>query len=223
MGNANRPKRTKRKLKMVVKMKKFKVFNPKLGLIDLDLYDYQQELCNKLREGRKIVLNPARQMGTSTTIMAYMAKTALEIPNSRFLFVVNNGYHVGGRTKQFRDLLLNYDNIKYRIGFVEFENGSIINIINANSSFTGFMFDDYKIFMDNYRHFPPKFYSEFEPSIRKSEIQFIGDCSEEIEGYERIVWHYSLNQFNNNWNNDWKEQTIKSIGIDSFKLEYEVA
>lgn len=223
MGNGNRSQRTKRKLKMVIEMKKFKVFNPKLGLIDLDLYDYQQDLCDKLQKGQKIVLTPARQMGTSTTIMAYMAKTSLEIPNSKFLFVVNNGNHVGTRTKQFRDLLLNYENIKYRTGFVEFENGSIINIINANSSFREFIFEDYKIFMDNYRHFPPMFHSEFEPSIKQSEIQFIGDCSEEIEGYERIVWHYSLNQNNNNWDENWKEQTIKSIGINSFNLEYEVA
>lgn len=67
------------------------VQHPKKGRVPFDLYDYQEEMVEVLKDNRYSILLTGRQLGKTITAAAYLLWYAMFVPDATILIVANKG------------------------------------------------------------------------------------------------------------------------------------
>ena len=213
------------------------------GLVNFDMYDFQEKLIRNFHEKRFNICKMPRQTGKSTTCVAYLLH----------YIVFNDSVNVGilaNKAATARELLgrlqTAYENIpkwmqqgilSWNKGSMELENGSkILAASTSASAVRGMSFNI--IFLDEFafvpNHIAEAFFSSVYPTITSGSstkvIMVSTPCG--MNHFYRY-WHDAQRGKNEytatevHWSEvpgrdaKWKEQTIKNTSEQQFKVEFE--
>ena len=111
--------------------KYIKIVHVDHGLIPIDLYDYQEEIIDKITNGRRVVVNTSRQAGKTTTAVVVILHYILFNDHKTVALLANKGdaaREILERIKIAFEALpkwLQQGVIEWNKGSVEFENGFV--------------------------------------------------------------------------------------------------
>ena len=148
-----------------------KIIHLDRGLIDFELYDFQEDIVNKIHENRFVICKLPRQSGKSTTTIAYLLHYVLFNPEVSVAILAN-------KQATARELLhrlqLAYEHLpkwlqqgveQWNKGSIELENGSrILASATSSSAIRGSSFN--LISLTNLRSFLTKW-------LMNSSVQYI--------------------------------------------------
>lgn len=147
--------------------KKFiKVQHPKKGLIDLDLYPFQEEMIAAFNEHRFVVALTGRQLGKTTTAAAYLLWKAMFTPDQTILITANTfaqALEIMERIRTSYEKLPNHIRAgatEYNKGTIAFDNGSRI-IARATSANAGRGLSISLLYCDEFAFVPNNIQSAF--------------------------------------------------------------
>ena len=214
------------------------------GLVDFNLWDFQEEMVNKFVDNRFVICKMPRQTGKSTTIVAYLLHFALFNPQSNIAILANKGStsrEILQRLKTAYEHLpkwLQQGVVVWNRGNIELENGSkVISASTSSSAVRGSSFNI--IFMDEFAHIdPPKLAEDFFTSVyptissgNTTKVFIVStpkglnmfykmwiDAEEKRSNYIPIEVHWSQTPGRDS---KWKEETIKNTSELQFAQEYE--
>ena len=213
------------------------------GLVDFELWDFQEEMINKFNSDRFVICKMPRQTGKSTTIIAYLLHYVLFNEDVKVAILANKG--VTARELLSR-LQLAYEHLplwlqqgveEWNKGNIELENGAkIMASATSSSAIRGGTFNI--IFLDEFAFVPENIADEFfravYPTISSGNTTKVFivstpngmnmfykmwvDSTEGRSDYTPIDVHWSQVPGRDA---EWKEQTIRNTSEDKFSVEFE--
>jgi hypothetical protein len=220
-----------------------KIVNVDEGLINFAMWGFQEEMIRLFASNRFVITKCPRQVGKTTTTVAYMLWATIFTDTQNCAVLANKG-------SLARDILskyqLAYENLPmwlqqgvltWNKGNVELENGSkIIAASTSSSAIRGGSFNI--VFLDEFAFVPNNIAEEFFNSVypvissgKKTKIIIVSTPNGMNLFYK--LWMDSLNKKNNyinfeiHWSmvpgrdEKWKEETIRNTSERQFKQEFE--
>ena len=214
------------------------------GLMNFDMYDYQEDMIQKFHNNRFVICKMPRQTGKSTTIVSYLLHYALFNEQTNIAILANKGStarDILQRLKTAYEHLpkwLQQGVVVWNRGNIELENGSkVIAASTSSSAVRGSSFNI--IFMDEFAHIDPpslaeEFFTSVYPTISSgtsTKVFIVStpkglnmfykmwvDAEEGRSNYVPIEVHWSQVPGRDE---KWKEETIKNTSEIQFTQEYE--
>ena len=213
------------------------------GLVPFNLYNFQEEMINTFHKNRFVITKCPRQVGKTTTTVAYLLWASLFQDSQNIAILANRG-------QTARDILgkyqLAYENlpiwlqqcvITWNKSYVELENGSKITASSTSSSAA--RSGSFNIvFLDEFAFVPANIANDFFTSVypvitagTKTKIIIVSTPNGMNLFYK--IWTDALNKRNNyvpfeiHWSmvpgrdELWKEETIKNTSEHQFRQEFE--
>ena len=220
-----------------------KIVNVDEGLINFRMWPFQEKMINLFKDNRFVITKCPRQVGKTTTTVAYMLWETIFKETQNCAVLANKG-------SLARDILakyqLAYENlpiwlqqgiVTWNKGNVELENGSkIIAASTSSSAIRGGSFNI--VFLDEFAFVPNNIAEEFFNSVypvissgKKTKIIIVSTPNGMNLYYK--LWMDSMNKKNNyvnfeiHWSmvpgrdEDWKEETIRNTSERQFRQEFE--
>ena len=220
-----------------------KIVNVDEGLINFKMWPFQQEMLKLFASNRFVITKCPRQVGKTTTTVAYMLWETIFRDSQNCAVLANKG-------SLARDILakyqLAYENlpmwlqqgvVTWNKGNVELENGSkIIAASTSSSAIRGGSFNI--VFLDEFAFVPTNIAEEFFNSVypvissgKKTKIIIVSTPNGMNLFYK--LWMDSINKKNNyvnfeiHWSHvpgrdeKWKEETIRNTSQRQFSQEFE--
>ena len=213
------------------------------GLTQFKLYDFQKEMIQTFHDNRFVITKCPRQVGKTTTTIAYLLWVVLFQDSQNIAILANRG-------QTARDILaklqLAYENlpqwlqqgvVTWNKGYIELENGSKITASSTSSSAA--RSGSFNIvFLDEFAFVPTNIAYEFFTSVypvitagTKTKIIIVSTPNGMNLFYK--IWTDAINKRNNytpfeiHWSmvpgrdEKWKEETIKNTSDHQFRQEFE--
>lgn len=140
------------------------------GLVPFDLYDYQEDIVQKIQDNRFIIAKLPRQSGKSTTMVSYILHYILFNQSMNVAILANKGStarEILSRLQLAYEYLpkwLQQGVVEWNKGSLKLENGSkIIASTTSASAVRGGSFN--MIFLDEFAHVPNSVAEEFFSSV----------------------------------------------------------
>ena len=150
--------------------KYIKVVSLDQGLVPFDLYDYQEDIIDKVHNNRFVIAKLPRQSGKSTTIISYILHYVLFNQSMNVAVLANKqstAREILSRLKLAYEYLpkwLQQGIVEWNKGSIHLENGSkIIASSTSASAIRGGSFN--MIFLDEFAHVPQNVSEEFFSSV----------------------------------------------------------
>ena len=144
------------------------------GIVPFEMYDFQKDMINTFNDNRFVIVKCPRQVGKTTTAVAYLLHTVLFKDAQNIAILANKG-------QTSRDILgklqLAYENlpmwlqqgvVEWNKGRIELENGSVI-IANSTSSSAARSGAYNIVFLDEFAFVPSNIAYDFITSVYRSE------------------------------------------------------
>ena len=220
-----------------------KIVNVDRGLMPFEMWDFQKEMIKVYHENRFSITKCPRQVGKTTTSVAYLLWLTLFTDTQTVAVLANKG-------SLARDILakyqLAYENlpmwlqqgvVTWNKGNVELENGSkIIAASTSSSAIRGGSFN--VVFLDEFAFVPNNIAEEFFNSVypvissgKTSKIIIVStpngmnlfyklwmDAIGKKNGYKPFEIHWSMVPGRTE---AWKEETIRNTSLRQFQQEFE--
>ena len=220
-----------------------KIVNVDEGLIPFKMWDFQKEMIKIYHENRFSITKCPRQVGKTTTSVAYLLWSTIFTDSQSVAVLANKG-------SLARDILakyqLAYENlpmwlqqgvVTWNKGNVELENGSkIIAASTSSSAIRGGSFN--VVFLDEFAFVPNNIAEEFFNSVypvissgKTSKIIIVStpngmnlfyklwmDAIGKKNGYKPFEIHWSMVPGRTE---QWKEETIRNTSLRQFQQEFE--
>jgi hypothetical protein len=220
-----------------------KIVNVDRGLMPFEMWDFQKEMILTYHENRFSITKCPRQVGKTTTSVAYLLWVTLFSADQNIAVLANKG-------SLARDILakyqLAYENlpmwlqqgvITWNKGNVELENGSkIIAASTSSSAVRGGAFNI--VFLDEFAFVPANIANEFFNSVypvissgKTTKIIIVStpngmnlfyklwmDAIGKKNGYKTFEIHWSMVPGRDE---KWREETIKNTSEEQFRQEFE--
>ena len=223
--------------------KYIKIVSLDAGLVNFDMYPFQEKLVRNFHENRFNICKMPRQTGKSTTVVSYLLHYAVFNDNVNIAILAN-------KASTARDLLgrlqLAYENLPkwmqqgilaWNKGSLELENGS--KILAASTSASAVRGGSYNvIFLDEFafipNHIADQFFASVYPTIssgQKTKVIIVSTPHGMNHFYR--MWHdaeASKNEYiptDVHWSEvpgrdeKWRQQTIANTSEAQFKVEFE--
>ena len=220
-----------------------KIIHLDRGLIDFELYDFQEHIVNTIHENRFVICKLPRQSGKSTTTIAYLLHYVLF--NAEVSVAILANKQATARELLHR-LKLAYEHLpkwlqqgveQWNKGTIELENGSrILASATSSSAVRGSSFN--LIFLDEFAFVPhevaDEFFSSVYPTITSGETtkvlmvstphgmnlfyKFWTDAENGRSSYVPIEVHWSQVPGRDE---KWKAETIANTSEQQFRTEFE--
>ena len=220
-----------------------KIVNVDEGLINFKMWKFQEQMLKLFANNRFVITKCPRQVGKTTTTVAYMLWETIFKDSQNCAVLANKG-------SLARDILakyqLAYENlpmwlqqgvVTWNKGNVELENGSkIIAASTSSSAIRGGSFNI--VFLDEFAFVPTNIAEEFFNSVypvissgKKTKIIIVSTPNGMNLFYK--LWMDSINKKNNyvnfeiHWSHvpgrdeKWKEETIRNTSQRQFSQEFE--
>jgi hypothetical protein len=220
-----------------------KIVNVDDGLINFKMWKFQEQMLKLFANNRFVITKCPRQVGKTTTTVAYMLWATIFTDQQNCAVLANKG-------SLARDILakycLAYENlpmwlqqgvVTWNKGNVELENGSkIIAASTSSSAIRGGSFNI--VFLDEFAFVPTNIAEEFFNSVypvissgKKTKIIIVSTPNGMNLFYK--LWMDSINKKNNyvnfeiHWSHvpgrdeKWKEETIRNTSERQFSQEFE--
>ena len=213
------------------------------GLVNFNLYPFQEKLINNFHNERFNICKMPRQTGKSTTVVSYLLHYAVFNDNVNIAILAN-------KASTARDLLgrlqLAYENLPkwmqqgvlvWNKGSLELENGS--KILAASTSASAVRGGSYNvIFLDEFafipNHIADQFFASVYPTISSGQrTKVIVVSTPHGMNHFYRMWHDAEREKNEyvptevHWSEVpgrdqyWKEQTIANTSEQQFRVEFE--
>ena len=150
--------------------KYIKVVSLDEGLVPFNLYDYQEDIVEKVHNNRFVIAKLPRQSGKSTTIISYLLHYILFNQSMSVAVLANKqstAKDILSRLKltyEYLPLWLQQGILEWNKGSIQLENGSkIIASSTSSSAIRGGSFNC--IFLDEFAHVPNSIAEEFFSSV----------------------------------------------------------
>ena len=213
------------------------------GLVNFNLYPFQEKLINNFHNDRFNICKMPRQTGKSTTVVSYLLHYAVFNDNVNIAILAN-------KASTARDLLgrlqLAYENLPkwmqqgvlvWNKGSLELENGS--KILAASTSASAVRGGSYNvIFLDEFafipNHIADQFFASVYPTISSGQrTKVIVVSTPHGMNHFYRMWHDAERDKNEyvptevHWSevpgrdSVWKEQTIANTSEQQFRVEFE--
>lgn len=220
-----------------------KIVNVDRGLMPFEMWDFQKEMIRTYHENRFSITKCPRQVGKTTTSVAYLLWVTLFSADQNIAVLANKG-------SLARDILakyqLAYENlpmwlqqgvITWNKGNVELENGSkIIAASTSSSAVRGGAFNI--VFLDEFAFVPANIANEFFNSVypvissgKTTKIIIVStpngmnlfyklwmDAVGKKNGYKTFEIHWSMVPGRDE---KWRDETIKNTSEEQFRQEFE--
>ena len=220
-----------------------KIVNVDQGLINFDMWPFQEEMLNLFKDNRFVITKCPRQVGKTTTTVGYLLWATIFTDSQNVAVLANKG-------SLARDILakyqLAYENlpqwlqqgvVTWNKGNVELENGSkVIAASTSSSAIRGGSFNI--VFLDEFAFVPNNIANEFFNSVypvissgKSSKIIIVSTPNgmnlfyklwmDSIEGrnnYKNFEIHWSMVPGRDD---AWKEETIRNTSERQFAQEFE--
>ena len=220
-----------------------KIVNVDKGLMPFNMWDFQKDMIKLFHENRFAITKCPRQVGKTTTSVAYLLWVTLFQDSQNIAVLANKG-------SLARDILakyqLAYENlpmwlqqgiVTWNKGNVELENGSkIIAASTSSSAVRGGAFNI--VFLDEFAFVPGNIANEFFNSVypvissgKTTKIIIVStpngmnlfyklwmDAVNKKNGYKTFEIHWSMVPGRDE---KWKEETIKNTSEEQFRQEFE--
>jgi len=220
-----------------------KIVNVDRGLMPFEMWDFQKEMIRTYHENRFSITKCPRQVGKTTTSVAYLLWVTLFSADQNIAVLANKG-------SLARDILakyqLAYENlpmwlqqgvITWNKGNVELENGSkIIAASTSSSAVRGGAFNI--VFLDEFAFVPANIANEFFNSVypvissgKTTKIIIVStpngmnlfyklwmDAIGKKNGYKTFEIHWSMVPGRDE---KWRDETIKNTSEEQFRQEFE--
>ena len=213
------------------------------GVTEFKMYDFQEEMIKTFHENRFTIMKCPRQVGKTTTTVAYLLWTILFQDSQSVAVLANRGETARGILGK---LQLAYENlpmwlqqgvVEWNKGRVELENGSVI-VASSTSSSAARSGSFNIVFLDEFAFVPSNIATEFFTSVypvitagTKTKIIIVSTPNGMNLFYK--IWTDAVNKNNNytpfevHWSmvpgrdENWKEETIKNTSERQFRQEFE--
>ena len=219
------------------------IVNVDRGLIPFEMWDFQKEMVQLFKDNRFVITKCPRQVGKTTTSVAYLLWLTLFSDSQNVAVLANKG-------SLARDILakyqLAYENlppwlqqgvITWNKGNVELENGSkIIAASTSSSAVRGGSFNC--VFLDEFAFVPANIANEFFNSVypvissgKSTKIIIVStpngmnlfyklwmDALGKKNGYKPFSIHWSMVPGRTP---EWREETIRNTSLEQFRQEFE--
>ena len=220
-----------------------KIVNLDQGIVNFDLYDFQEDMVNRFHDHRFNIAKLPRQSGKSTVVTAYLLWYAIFNDNVNIAILANKA---ATAREMLGRLQLSYENlpkwlqqgvVNWNRGSLELENGSkILAASTSASAVRGMSFNI--IFLDEFafvqNHLADDFFASVYPTISsgKSTKVIIVSTPHGMNHFYRM-WHDAERGQNEytptevHWSEvpgrdaKWKSQTIRNTSKQQFAIEFE--
>jgi len=213
------------------------------GLVPFDMWDFQEDIVEKVHNNRFVIAKLPRQTGKSTTMISYLLHYVLFNQDVNVAILANK---LATARELLHRLKLAYEYlpkwmqqgiVEWNKGSIELENGSkILASATSSSAVRGGSFN--MIFLDEFAYVPPgvaeEFFSSVYPTISSGQTtkvlivstpkglnmfyRFWVDAQEGRNEYVPIEVHWSQVPGRDD---KWKKQTIANTSEDQFLTEFE--
>jgi len=213
------------------------------GLVPFELWDFQEEIVDKVHNNRFVIAKLPRQTGKSTTMVSYLLHYVLFNQDVNVAILANK---LATARELLHRLKLAYEYlpkwmqqgiVEWNKGSIELENGSkILASATSSSAVRGGSFN--MIFLDEFAYVPPgvaeEFFSSVYPTISSGQTtkvlivstpkglnmfyRFWVDAQEKRNEYVPIEVHWSQVPGRDE---AWKKQTIANTSEEQFQTEFE--
>jgi hypothetical protein len=213
------------------------------GVTSFKMYDFQEDMINTFHNNRFTIMKCPRQVGKTTTTVAYLLWTILFQDSQTVAVLANRGETARGILGK---LQLAYENlpmwlqqgvVEWNKGRVELENGSVI--IASSTSGSAARSGSFNIvFLDEFAFVPANIATDFITSVypvitagTKTKIIIVSTPNGMNLFYK--IWTDAVNKNNNytpfevHWSmvpgrdEAWKEETIRNTSEYQFRQEFE--
>jgi hypothetical protein len=213
------------------------------GVVPFKMYDFQEEMIRTFYNNRFTIMKCPRQVGKTTTTVAFLLWTILFQDSQSIAVLANRGETARGILGK---LQLAYENlpmwlqqgvVEWNKGRVELENGSVI--IASSTSGSAARSGSFNIvFLDEFAFVPGNIATEFFTSVypvitagTKTKIIIVSTPNGMNLFYK--IWTDAVNKNNNytpfevHWSmvpgrdEAWKEETIRNTSEYQFRQEFE--
>jgi hypothetical protein len=213
------------------------------GVVPFKMYDFQEEMIRTFYQNRFTIMKCPRQVGKTTTTVAFLLWTILFQDSQSVAVLANRGETARGILGK---LQLAYENlpmwlqqgvVEWNKGRVELENGSVI--IASSTSGSAARSGSFNIvFLDEFAFVPSNIATEFFTSVypvitagTKTKIIIVSTPNGMNLFYK--IWQDAINKNNNyvpfevHWSmvpgrdEAWKEETIRNTSEHQFRQEFE--
>jgi len=213
------------------------------GVTDFKMYDFQEDMIRTFYNNRFTIMKCPRQVGKTTTTVAFLLWTILFQDSQTVAVLANRGETARGILGK---LQLAYENlpmwlqqgvVEWNKGRVELENGSVI-IASSTSSSAARSGSFNIVFLDEFAFVPSNIATDFFTSVypvitagTKTKIIIVSTPNGMNLFYK--IWTDAINKKNNytpfevHWSmvpgrdDAWKEETIRNTSEHQFKQEFE--
>jgi hypothetical protein len=213
------------------------------GVTPFDMYGFQRDMIKTFHENRFVIMKCPRQVGKTTTTVAYLLWALIFKDSQSIAVLANRGETARGILGK---LQLAYENlplwmqqgvVEWNKGRVELENGSVI-VASSTSSSAARSGSFNIVFLDEFAFVPGNIATEFFTSVypvitagTKTKIIIVSTPNGMNLFYK--IWTDAINKNNNyvpfevHWSmvpgrdDDWKEETIKNTSERQFRQEFE--
>jgi len=213
------------------------------GLVPFNMYDFQKDMINTFHDNRFSIVKCPRQVGKTTTAVAYLLWTILFKDSQTVAVLANRG---GTARSILGKLQLAYENlpmwlqqgvVEWNKGRIELENGSVI-VADSTSSSASRSGSFNIVFLDEFAFVPSNIAYDFITSVypvitagTKTKIIIVSTPNGMNLFYK--IWNDAINKKNNytpfeiHWSmvpgrdEEWKEETIKNTSEHQFRQEFE--
>jgi len=224
-------------------IKYIKIVNVDKGLMPFEMWDFQKEMIQLFHENRFVITKCPRQVGKTTTSVAYLLWLTLFTDSQNIAVLANKGSLAREILGKYQ---LAYENlpmwlqqgvVTWNKGNVELENGSkIIAASTSSSAVRGGSFN--VVFLDEFAFVPANIANEFFNSVypvissgTTTKIIIVStpngmnlfyklwmDAIGKKNGYKPFQIHWSMVPGRDQ---KWKEETIKNTSEEQFRQEFE--
>lgn len=213
------------------------------GLVPFAMYDFQKDMMRTFNDNRFVIVKCPRQVGKTTTAVAYLLWTVLFKDSQNIAVLANKG-------QTARDILgklqLAYENlpmwlqqgvVEWNKGRIELENSSVI-VANSTSSSAARSGAYNIVFLDEFAFVPGNVAYDFITSVypvitsgTKTKILMVStpngmnlfykmwmDAVEKRSNYKPFEIHWSMVPGRDD---AWREETIRNTSERQFQQEFE--
>jgi hypothetical protein len=213
------------------------------GVTSFKMYDFQEDMIKTFHNNRFTIMKCPRQVGKTTTTVAYLLWTILFQDSQTVAVLANRGETARGILGK---LQLAYENlpmwlqqgvVEWNKGRIELENGSVI-IASSTSSSAARSGSFNIVFLDEFAFVPSNIATDFFTSVypvitagTKTKIIIVSTPNGMNLFYK--IWTDAINKKNNytpfevHWSmvpgrdDAWKEETIRNTSEHQFRQEFE--
>lgn len=219
-----------------------KIVHVDKGIIPFDMYEYQEEIVEKISNNRRVVVNQSRQSGKTTTAVAVILHYILFEEYKTAAILSNKGdsaKDVLSRIKLAYEKLpkwMQHGILEWNKHNIELENGcKVVAGTTSSSTIRGstiaFLYIDECAFIEGYEEFFRSVYPTI--SSGKTTKMLMTSTPNGLNHFWKI-WEGAINEKNGyeyvevKWDRvpgrdaDWKNETLQAINFDyeSFEQEY---